>query len=330
MAILLGGLVLIGIEPGKDMIDNNMDKVYLMIWSIAAANIVGAGICFFLAPQIARITTIKYTLIAPFMIGIVFFAAFQATRNWGDMIALLLLSILGIYMKRFGWSRPALLIGFVLSTRVESSVYQTVTLYGITFLERPIVQVLLALTVASIGLAVFFKRSGSEAVTEEGPHSHLRLWPQWMFITGSVAFALYVMADGMQFNRLTGLYPMVASISTLVFVAPVIFMMVTKRVPSEFFYDAERGSVPDGGRSAEYYIGMLIVMLLFSGLVGFVLGVFTFIAVFLRRAAQLDWWKAILGGVAFILFLGILSNQLTLRYPTGFLQEVVSLPWPLQ
>jgi hypothetical protein len=30
MAMLLVSLVLIGIEPGKDMIDNNMDKVYLM------------------------------------------------------------------------------------------------------------------------------------------------------------------------------------------------------------------------------------------------------------------------------------------------------------
>ena len=62
MAILLCGPFPISIEPGKDMIDNNMDKVYLTIWSIAAANIVGAGICFFLAPQIARITTIRYTL----------------------------------------------------------------------------------------------------------------------------------------------------------------------------------------------------------------------------------------------------------------------------
>ena len=159
MAILLGGLVLIGVEPGAELIENQMDLVYLMIWSIAAANIIGAGICFFLAPQIAKLTTIRYALIAPFMFGIIFFAAFQATRSWGDLIALLLLSVLAIYMKRFGWSRPALLIGFVLSERVESSVYQTVTLYGITFLERPIVQALVVLTILSIGMAVFFKPS---------------------------------------------------------------------------------------------------------------------------------------------------------------------------
>lgn len=330
MAILLGGLILIGIEPGKDMIDNNMDKVYLMIWSIAVANIVGAGICFFLAPQIARITTIKYTLIAPFMIGLIFFAAFQATRNWGDLIALLLLSVLGIYMKRFGWSRPALLIGFVLSTRVEASVYQTVTLYGITFIERPIVQVLIALSLLSIALAVFFKQKSSEPVSVDGPHSHLRLMPQWIFVSGVVALAIYVFQDSLKFNSLTGMYPLVASVSTLVFLAPVVLMMAFKRAPSDFFYDAELKSVPEGGRSAEFYIGMLVVMLLFSGLVGFVLGIATFIALFLYRAAHVLWWQAILGGVGFILFLGVLSDQLTLRYPTGLLQNYLSLPWPLQ
>lgn len=330
MAILLGGLVLIGIEPGKDMIDNNMDKVYLMIWSIAAANIVGAGICFFLAPQIAKITTVKYTLIAPFMIGIIFFAAFQATRNWGDLIALLLLSVLAIYMKRFGWSRPALLIGFVLSERVEASVYQTVTLYGVSFLERPIVLILLALTLMSIALAIFFKQSSAEPVTEEGPHSHRNIAPQWLFIFLAIAFALYVLQDGLQFNSLTGMYPMVASVSTLVFLAPITLSMLFARAPSHFFYDAERKSFPEAGRSAEFYIGVLTVMLLFSGLVGFVLGVATFIAVFLWRAAQLTWWKAALGGGGFILFLGILSDQLTLRYPAGLLQDVVTLPWPLQ
>jgi putative tricarboxylic transport membrane protein len=133
MAILLGGLLIIGIDPGVRMVSNNLDQVYLIIWALALANVVGTLICFGLSPQIARLTTIRYVLLAPFMLGIISFAAFQATRNWGDLIALFVLSVLGVYMKRFGWSRPALLIGFVLSVRVETSVYQTIALYGVSF-----------------------------------------------------------------------------------------------------------------------------------------------------------------------------------------------------
>ncbi|HAA92139.1 MAG TPA: hypothetical protein DCE33_06815, partial [Rhodospirillaceae bacterium] len=49
MAILLGGFVLIGIEPGVELVTDQLDLVYVMIWSIAIANVVGAGLCTVLA-----------------------------------------------------------------------------------------------------------------------------------------------------------------------------------------------------------------------------------------------------------------------------------------
>ena len=87
MALLLGGFVLIGIEPGLNMVTEDLDLVYIMIWSVALANVLGAGTCLVLAAQIVKLTTIRYTLIAPFMFALIFFAAFQATRDWGDLIA---------------------------------------------------------------------------------------------------------------------------------------------------------------------------------------------------------------------------------------------------
>ena len=35
--LLLGGFVLIGIEPGLDMVTTNLDLTYLMIWSLAVS-----------------------------------------------------------------------------------------------------------------------------------------------------------------------------------------------------------------------------------------------------------------------------------------------------
>jgi len=329
MAILLGGLVLIGVEPGTELITDQMDLVYLIIWSIAAANIVGAGICFMLSPQIAKLTTIRYALLAPFMFGIIFFAAFQATRSWGDLVALFLLSALGVYMKRFGWSRPALLIGFVLSVRVETSVYQTVALYGISFLERPIVIGLLILTLLSVSAAVFFKQAPAGPLTKEGPFTNEKTGPQWIFLALLAGAAVFILQDGMGFNQLTGLFPMVASISTLVFILPLAISMLFRKHPSALFFDAERGA--DANRpSAEFFLLLLAGMLAIAAIVGFVLGIAIFIFLFLWLRAQVVWWKSLLGAAGFVLFLGILSDQLTLRYPTGLLQTWISLPWPLQ
>jgi hypothetical protein len=97
------------------------------------------------------------------------------------------------------------------------------------------------------------------------------------------------------------------------------------------FYDEERGAgVPE--RSAEFYLALILGMLLLSGLLGFVLGSAVFIVAFLRRFGEVKYWQAALGAMGFILLLGILSNQLTLRYPTGLLQTHagIELPWPLQ
>ena len=333
MAILLGGFILIGIEPGAELITTDLDLVYIIIWSIALANIVGAGLCFLLSPQIARLTTIRYALLAPFMFGIIFFAAFQATRDWGDLIALFCLSVLGVYMKRFGWPRPALLIGFVLSGQVEAIVYQTVSLYGFSFLERPIVMVLLVLAIASIAAAVKFKPAPTIDIDDRGPFSHRNKLPQLVFFGALVAWTLYQLIDATTYDYLTGIYPIVATCTALAFMIPLGVMMFTAKTPSTVLYDADSPAENvQGRRSNEYILTILAGMLVLSAVLGFVLGTGLFIFLFLLVKARIKLWQAAIGAAAFILFLGVLSDALTLRYPEGLLQADlgIRLPWPLQ
>lgn len=333
MAILLGGFVLIGIEPGVEMVTDQLDLVYLIIWSVALANIIGAGTCFVLAPQISKLTTIKYTLLAPIMFGLIFFAAFQATRDWGDLIALFLVSVLGIYMKRFGWPRPALLIGFVLADQVEELVYQTFTVYGMSVFERPIVLVLAVLTCFSIWAVLRFKGEPAD-LSDKGVHARTNLLPQFVFLFGLFAFIIMLFLDAVQYDYLTGLFPIFATCLTTIFVMPLCLEMLRAKGPNTSFYDTERisGSKGDLSVTNEHYILWLSAMLAFSALVGFVVGISGFIFLFLLVKARLTPIKAGLGAIAFVVFLGVLSDRLTLHYPTGLLQDVagVNLPWPFQ
>ena len=43
MAILLGAFLIHGLVPGPDMLHKNLDITYSMVWSVALANILGAG-----------------------------------------------------------------------------------------------------------------------------------------------------------------------------------------------------------------------------------------------------------------------------------------------
>jgi putative tricarboxylic transport membrane protein len=331
MALLLGGFVLIGIEPGIALIRDTPDLVYLMIWSVAIANIFGAGTALILAPQIARLTTVRYTLIAPFMFGLIFFAAFQGTRQWGDLIALILMGVLGVYMKRFGWPRPALLIGYVLSNRVEKSIYHVTATVGWDIFTQPIVIVLVILILGSI-FAAFRFRPASSSLTENGPHSARGVTPQMLFVGLITALAVYVIWDGMQWDRLTGLYPIVAGTVCLIFILPLALKMLRTRTASMVFFDGDNdveNRAEDHQRS-EFYLLCLAGMLAVSALTGFVLGSAAFIYTFLRlRARSSHLVCAVYTGV-FVLLLGAMSHFLVLYYPQGLLQNYVTLPWPLQ
>ena len=331
MALLLGGFILIGIEPGIALIRDEPDLVYLIVWSVAVANIVGAGLSIGLASQIAKLTTIRYTLIAPFMFGLIFFAAFQATRQWGDLIALMLVGIVGVYMKRFGWPRPALLIGYVLSNQVEKSIYHVTATVGWNLFTHPIVLVLIGLILFSIYAAIHY-RPTSQQVADSGPHAAVGLAPQIAFCLLVGALAVFVVWDGMQWDRLTGLYPIVAGTLCLGFVLLMGLEMMRRRAAATIFYDADRDTEnrAEDHRSSEYYLLWLVGMLCLSALVGFVLGSAAFIYLFLRRRAQASHLLCAGYTAVFVLLLGIMSHFLVLYYPQGLLQDYVTLPWPLQ
>ncbi|WP_346913644.1 tripartite tricarboxylate transporter permease [uncultured Roseibium sp.] len=160
MAVFLGGMALLGYEAGPHMITYELDLTYTIVWSLALANVIGAGLCIVLSAPIARLTTIRFTLLAPFLFMMIAFAAFQSRQDLGDLVALFVVGFLGILLKRFDWSRPAFLIGFVLSRQAENfanSAHQVAAAkfrqgfeVGLGYVASPLVVVIFAATVLSV------------------------------------------------------------------------------------------------------------------------------------------------------------------------------------
>ena len=158
MAVFLGGLLILGIQPGPSMVTENVDLLYTAIWSLALANIFGAGLALVLSKPITRLTVVPFSYLAPFMILIITFACYQATYSWGDLIALLLVGILGWLMKQFGWPRPAALIGFVLAGNLEQYLFISVQRYGVDWLTRPGVIIMVVIIVASLSASIVYQK----------------------------------------------------------------------------------------------------------------------------------------------------------------------------
>ena len=146
MAILLGAFLIQGIVPGPDMLSKHLDVTYTMIWSLALANLLGAGICFAFAHRLAQVALVPIGYLAPIILAITFVGALQGSHHWGDMYVLLGAGILGYVMRSLHWPRPPLLLGFVLGTLIERYLFTSLQIYGVGLLARPIVMVMLVLT----------------------------------------------------------------------------------------------------------------------------------------------------------------------------------------
>jgi len=145
MALLLGAFLIHGIAPGPNMLDRQLDITFTLIWTVAIANIIGAGACFLFAGQFARIATIRAGILVPLVFGIMLVGAFQGARDYGDLVALVLFGTLGWIMKARGWPRPPLVLAFVLGGLVENYLFISHFRYGFEWMLRPVPMIAIAI-----------------------------------------------------------------------------------------------------------------------------------------------------------------------------------------
>ena len=328
MAIFLAGMILIGLQPGPAMADRNLDVTYTIIWSLAIANFIGTLLCILLAPGIAKLTTIRYALIAPFMIMIISFAAFQASRSVYDMIALFAVGLLGLFLRRFGWSRPAFLIGFVLALGAERYLYQAVQFSGWDFLTRPVALVILALTVLSLWAGL---RKSKAAVNTEGSVEESRsvsMAPQIVFSALLLAIFAFVLFEGLKNSYLAALMPViVATLGGASVLAVLVMQARGAKAAGTANFDQE-ASATDAGPWP--FVGWAMGFLGLTLLVGFFAALAAFFVAFLRVVARCGWVQTLLLSGAACGFILILAASLNLIFPGGLLQEYYDLPWPLR
>lgn len=337
MAVFLGGLALLGYDPGPHMVRNNLDLTYTIVWSLAFANVIGAGLCIALSNQIARLTTIRFTLVAPFLFMVIAFAAFQSTQSLGDLVALMAVGVLGIFLRRFEFSRPAFLIGFVLSAQAEAFSNMANQIAGVRFnrglgdgleyIASPIVLVILALTVISIIIGI---RQGKQILGSDNPPTGGKRAPL-VFLLVIVGYLSVAWVDALTIHRMGDkIFPVTVGLVTLVCGLVLLLRMVRAPEGHALFTDMEKGgedsTAPHGLWATLAWFGFLLVL---SSLLGFVIAATIFFVTFLRIRAQVSWLRTIILTALSIGFICFLAGTLGRDFPPGLLQEFVRLPWPL-
>lgn len=148
MALLLGAFMLQGVAPGPSMLSDELSFTFMMVLTLVVANIIGGGMAFLLAVQLARIVFVRVTVLVPIILSIVFIGAVQASRQWEDVFFLLAIGLVGWLMKRVRWSRSPLVLAFILAPLVEQYFFISTRLHGWEWVIKPAPFVILAFTAA--------------------------------------------------------------------------------------------------------------------------------------------------------------------------------------
>lgn len=341
MAIFIGAIALLGsgqIEVGPAMLKNNLDITYSIVWLLALANVVGTLICIAASGGIAKLTTIRFVLLAPFLFMIISFAAFQSGQNLMDLVALFGIGFLGIMMRRFDWSRPAFLIGFVLSNPAETYANQALQIAqsrfrkgiedGLEYIFSPIVIVLLIITVLSIVIGL----RQSKSILAEGDVKSGSKRAPFVFllvITGYIAYAFYDAASIPAFSR-DRTFPMFIAGVCLVGCAVLIIRMMMQSETAPIFADREvTGDDADAAHSLWPTLAWFAGLLILTSLLGFILALALFLFAFLKVRARLSNGQAALYAGCGLAFMCTMAWLLNRDFPPGLLQYFVKLPWPL-
>ncbi|MCH7487227.1 MAG: tripartite tricarboxylate transporter permease [Proteobacteria bacterium] len=343
MAIFMGGVALLGsgdLEVGPQMLSANyLDITYSIVWMLAIANVVGTILCIGMSGTIAKLTTIRFTLLAPFLFMLISFAAFQSGQNLADLVALFALGLLGIFLRRFDWSRPAFLIGFVLSDPAETFANQAIQVarykfrqdfdVGMDYIFGPIVIVLIIITVVSIVLGI----RQAKLIMSEGdvPVGNKRAPLIFLMLITAFFAVSYYNASLISDRLLTDkIFPMLISGISLVCCFILFIRMIISPETDLIFADREAFDKHDPETRGLWptlaWFGFLLVL---SSLVGFILALLVFLLAFMRFRAGLSRAMTLVytgSGIGFMCFMAWLLNR---DFPPGLLQSWFVLPWPL-
>lgn len=152
-AILLGGFILHGLQPGPLLIRDHMEIVYALLLGIVFAQVCLSFIGLLIAPWMARLSTVPSRIIAPFVLLLVFFGAYMGRTNIFDVGVALLAGVFGYLMRRSGFPLVTVVMGFILGPLAERAFLQSLQMSDgsfLVFVTRPISAGLCAVLVAML------------------------------------------------------------------------------------------------------------------------------------------------------------------------------------
>lgn len=155
MAILFGGLMIHGIQPGPLLISKHPDLFWGVVMSMYVGNAMLLVLNLPLIGMWVKVLKVPYTILFPLILLFCLIGVYSVNNSTFDIYLMVLFGIVGYLMQKFGFEPAPLALAYVLSPMLEVALRQSLSISGgsfIIFFSRPISLICMLLVA---GLLVF-------------------------------------------------------------------------------------------------------------------------------------------------------------------------------
>ena len=157
-AILLGGFMLHGMQPGPLLFQTYGSTVYQIFASMILATLFMALIMYIGMRGIVKILKIPSNILLPLIVILCSIGAFALNNRVFDMWGLVLFGVIGLAMSKAGIPAPPFILGFILESEFETNLRRGLEYANGNFFEvfsRPISAAFLVLAVLSLVVTLY-------------------------------------------------------------------------------------------------------------------------------------------------------------------------------
>ena len=157
-AILLGGMVIWGLEPGPLVFTDHPDFVWGFIASLSAANLFALLINIAFIPAFIWVLRLPFTILAPIIFILCIVGGFVPTMDMHDVWLMLIFGVVGYLMRKLDYPMAPAVLAIVLGPLAEPALRQSLLISGGSFsifFTRPFAAVIIVIAIILILLPVF-------------------------------------------------------------------------------------------------------------------------------------------------------------------------------
>ncbi len=129
-AVLLGGLMMWGLNPGPLLFTNEPDFAWGLIASLFLANILTLIISLGVIPALLKILSVPIRVIIPVIMVVCLVGAYADTYSMYGVMIMLISGILGYILEKSGYSTAPMLLSFVLAPLLEDNLRKAFVITG--------------------------------------------------------------------------------------------------------------------------------------------------------------------------------------------------------